>query len=82
MPARVSCRSPGGISGRRHPFIPSAGSHGKTADPRRTDPNALVVGPTGLAYAPNIDVPYVASTDDNTNTATIWTLRSDDNNAQ
>lgn len=31
----------------------------------RTDPNALVVGPTGLAYDPNIDVLYVASTGDN-----------------
>lgn len=31
----------------------------------RTDPAALVVGPTGLAYDPNIDVLYVASTGDN-----------------
>ncbi|WP_204356173.1 hypothetical protein [Burkholderia sp. JP2-270] len=31
----------------------------------RTDPNALVVGPTGLAYDPNVDVLYVASTGDN-----------------
>ncbi|VWB55917.1 hypothetical protein BLA23254_02565 [Burkholderia lata] len=31
----------------------------------RPDPNALVVGPTGLAYDPNIDVLYVASTGDN-----------------
>ncbi|AFQ52137.1 hypothetical protein [Burkholderia cepacia] len=31
----------------------------------RTDQNALVVGPTGLAYDPNIDVLYVASTGDN-----------------
>ncbi|MEB4631953.1 NHL repeat-containing protein [Burkholderia contaminans] len=31
----------------------------------RTDPSALVVGPTGLAYDPNIDVLYVASTGDN-----------------
>ncbi|WP_175917106.1 hypothetical protein [Burkholderia pyrrocinia] len=31
----------------------------------RSDPNALVVGPTGLAYDPNIDVLYVASTGDN-----------------
>ncbi|MGY4207910.1 MULTISPECIES: hypothetical protein [Burkholderia] len=31
----------------------------------RTDPNALVVGPTGLAYDPDVDVLYVASTGDN-----------------
>ncbi|HKT66420.1 hypothetical protein [Burkholderia sp. 22313] len=31
----------------------------------RPDANALVVGPTGLAYDPNIDVLYVASTGDN-----------------
>ncbi|AYQ43388.1 hypothetical protein CVS37_28025 [Burkholderia lata] len=31
----------------------------------RPDLNALVVGPTGLAYDPNIDVLYVASTGDN-----------------
>jgi hypothetical protein len=31
----------------------------------RTDPNALVVGPTGLAYDPSRDVLYVASTGDN-----------------
>ncbi|MGR3909461.1 hypothetical protein Q3A80_20690 [Burkholderia sp. SR8] len=31
----------------------------------RTDPNALVVGPTGLAYDPNLDVLYVASTGNN-----------------
>jgi hypothetical protein len=31
----------------------------------RTDPNALVVGPTGLAYDPLTDVLYVASTGDN-----------------
>ncbi|MBN3788440.1 hypothetical protein G3N94_16265 [Burkholderia sp. Ac-20353] len=31
----------------------------------RPDPSALVVGPTGLAYDPNIDVLYVASTGDN-----------------
>ncbi|OXJ11734.1 hypothetical protein CFB45_31600 [Burkholderia sp. HI2500] len=31
----------------------------------RTDPSALVVGPTGLAYDPNSDVLYVASTGDN-----------------
>ncbi len=70
------------MSGRRHPFIPSAGSHGKTADARRTDRNARVVGPTGLAYDPNIDVPYVASTGDNTNTAPIRTRRSDDHHAR
>ena len=32
----------------------------------RTDPTALVVGPTGLAYDAKKDVLYVASTDDNT----------------
>jgi hypothetical protein len=32
----------------------------------RTDPTALVVGPTGLAYDAKNDVLYVASTDDNT----------------
>ena len=31
----------------------------------RTDPSALVVGPTGLAYDPATDVLYVASTGDN-----------------
>ncbi|WP_174543211.1 hypothetical protein [Paraburkholderia monticola] len=31
----------------------------------RTDPQALVVGPTGLAYDPSHDVLYVASTGDN-----------------
>ncbi|TKC79931.1 hypothetical protein FAZ69_30275 [Trinickia terrae] len=31
----------------------------------RTDPNALVVGPTGLVYDPQRDVLYVASTGDN-----------------
>jgi len=31
----------------------------------RTDPNALVVGPTGLAYDRERDLLYVASTDDN-----------------
>ena len=31
----------------------------------RTDPSALVVGPTGLAYDPETDVLYVASTGDN-----------------
>ncbi|WP_269510270.1 hypothetical protein [Burkholderia sp. IMCC1007] len=31
----------------------------------RPDANALVVGPTGLAYDPNADVLYVASTGDN-----------------
>jgi DNA-binding beta-propeller fold protein YncE len=31
----------------------------------RSDPNALVVGPTGLAFDPATDVLYVASTDDN-----------------
>jgi hypothetical protein len=31
----------------------------------RTDPNALVVGPTGLAYDPLLDVMYVASAGDN-----------------
>lgn len=31
----------------------------------RTDPNALVIGPTGLAYDPVADVLYVASTGDN-----------------
>jgi hypothetical protein len=31
----------------------------------RTDPNALVVGPTGLAFDPERDVLYVASTGDN-----------------
>jgi DNA-binding beta-propeller fold protein YncE len=31
----------------------------------RTDPNALVIGPTGLAYDPSRDVLYVASTGDN-----------------
>ncbi|MGU7770130.1 hypothetical protein ACV229_08095 [Burkholderia sp. MR1-5-21] len=31
----------------------------------KPDPNALVLGPTGLAYDPNIDVLYVASTADN-----------------
>ena len=31
----------------------------------RSDPNALVVGPTGLAFDPVTDVLYVASTDDN-----------------
>ncbi|RQS68461.1 hypothetical protein DID96_19455 [Burkholderia sp. Bp8963] len=31
----------------------------------RPDPSALVVGPTGLAYDPNSDVLYVASTGDN-----------------
>jgi hypothetical protein len=31
----------------------------------RTDPNALVVGPTGVAYDPAADVLYVASTGDN-----------------
>jgi hypothetical protein len=31
----------------------------------RTDPNALVVGPTGLAFDPKRDVLYVASTGDN-----------------
>jgi uncharacterized protein (TIGR03118 family) len=31
----------------------------------RTDPNALVVGPTGLAYNANTDTLYVASTGDN-----------------
>jgi len=31
----------------------------------RTDPNALVVGPTGLAFDPQRDVLYVASTGDN-----------------
>jgi hypothetical protein len=33
--------------------------------PFRGDPNALVVGPTGLAYDPQHDVLYVASTVDN-----------------
>ena len=33
--------------------------------PHRSDPNALVVGPTGLAYDATGDVLYVASTDDN-----------------
>ncbi|WP_206997923.1 hypothetical protein [Trinickia mobilis] len=33
--------------------------------PHRGDPNALVVGPTGLAYDPRADVLYVASTVDN-----------------
>jgi len=33
--------------------------------PHHSDPNALVVGPTGLAYDPNRDVLYVASTVDN-----------------
>ncbi|MDN7906481.1 hypothetical protein QZM18_20505 [Burkholderia diffusa] len=70
------------MSGRRHPLSSSAGSHGKTADERRTDPNARMVGPTGLAYDPNIDVPYVASTSDNTNTAPIRTRRSDNHNAR
>ena len=32
----------------------------------RTDPNALVVGPAGLAYDAKTDTLYVASTDDNT----------------
>ena len=32
----------------------------------RTDPNALVIGPTGLAYDTDHDVLYVASTGDNT----------------
>jgi DNA-binding beta-propeller fold protein YncE len=31
----------------------------------RTDPNALVIGPTGLAYDPGADLLYVASTGDN-----------------
>jgi uncharacterized protein (TIGR03118 family) len=31
----------------------------------RTDPNALVVGPTGLAFDPSRDILYVASTADN-----------------
>jgi WD40 repeat protein len=31
----------------------------------RTDPNALVIGPTGLAYDPAADLLYVASTGDN-----------------
>jgi DNA-binding beta-propeller fold protein YncE len=31
----------------------------------RSDPNALVVGPAGLAYDPSRDVLYVASTGDN-----------------
>jgi DNA-binding beta-propeller fold protein YncE len=31
----------------------------------RTDPNALVVGPTGLAYNPRSGILYVASTGDN-----------------
>lgn len=31
----------------------------------RSDPNALVVGPTGLAFNPLTDTLYVASTDDN-----------------
>jgi uncharacterized protein (TIGR03118 family) len=31
----------------------------------RTDPNALVVGPTGLAFDPKRDILYVASTGDN-----------------
>jgi uncharacterized protein (TIGR03118 family) len=31
----------------------------------RTDPNALVVGPTGLAFDPRTDTLYVASTGDN-----------------
>jgi hypothetical protein len=31
----------------------------------RTDPNALVIGPTGLAYDPRKEILYVASTGDN-----------------
>jgi DNA-binding beta-propeller fold protein YncE len=37
-------------------------AHGYT---HRTDPNALVVGPTGLAYVPFLNLLYVASTGDN-----------------
>jgi uncharacterized protein (TIGR03118 family) len=40
----------------------------------RTDPNALVVGPTGLAYDPKSETLYVASTGDNA----IYAIRDAD----
>jgi hypothetical protein len=48
--------------GNFHVFGVSQIAHGYT---HRTDPAALVIGPTGLAYNPIADLLYVASTGDN-----------------
>ena len=50
--------SPTGIVIKRRTVIATNYTH-------RTDPAALVLGPTGLLYDPNADVLYVASTADN-----------------
>ncbi|AOI60954.1 hypothetical protein [Burkholderia diffusa] len=68
-------------------FIASAGSHGKTADHGRfvaqmqvdTVPGAAF----GLAFGQGSKgQPEFAAVGDNTNTATVWTLHSDNDNAQ